>query len=372
MFYLKKILFLIHDLGQGGAEKVLVNLVNNMDYSKFDVTVMTLFDCGENRSFLNSQVKYKSWCSKMIPGNSHLMKLLSPEKLHKLIIKEKYDIEVAYLEGPCARIISGCENSDVKIVSWIHSTAHSLSEIAASFRSCDEAKRCYRKFDSIVYVSEDCLKAFQTYCKTEKENVVLYNTNNSEHIIESAKTIPNVPIKNECFNWCGIGKLVPLKGFDRMLGIQKRLIDDGLNTHLYILGEGSLKTELQEFCRVNKIENTVTFLGYQINPYQYIAKCDLFVCSSLSEGFSTAATEALIVGTPVCTVEVSGMREMLGDSEYGLITENSEEALYQGIRSLIDNPEKLVFYKKQAQLRGEDFSTEETVKSVEKMFMDLI
>ena len=55
-----KILFLIHDLGQGGAEKVLVNLVNNMDYSKFDVTVMTLFDTGENRQFLNHNVKYKT------------------------------------------------------------------------------------------------------------------------------------------------------------------------------------------------------------------------------------------------------------------------------------------------------------------------
>ena len=57
---MKKILFLIHDLGQGGAEKVLVNLVNHMDYSKFDVTVMTLFDCGENRQFLCPCLLYTS------------------------------------------------------------------------------------------------------------------------------------------------------------------------------------------------------------------------------------------------------------------------------------------------------------------------
>ena len=62
-------------------------------------------------------------------------------------------------------------------------------------------------------------------------------------------------------------------------------------------------------------------MGYQTNPYKYLAKCDLFVCSSHSEGFSTAATEALIVGVPVCSVEVSGMREMLGENnEYGVIT----------------------------------------------------
>ena len=62
-----KILFLIHDLGQGGAEKVLVNLVNHMDYSKFDITVMTLFDHGENRKFLSSNIKYQSWCKYMFP-----------------------------------------------------------------------------------------------------------------------------------------------------------------------------------------------------------------------------------------------------------------------------------------------------------------
>lgn len=64
MSRLEKILFLIHDLGQGGAEKVLVNLVNHMDNSKFDITIMTLFDCGENRQFLSPKIKYKTWCKK--------------------------------------------------------------------------------------------------------------------------------------------------------------------------------------------------------------------------------------------------------------------------------------------------------------------
>ena len=115
----------------------------------------------------------------------------------------------------------------------------------------------------------------------------------------------------------------------------------------------------------------MTFLGYQTNPYKYVAKCDLFVCASFAEGFSTAATEALIVGTPVCTTEVSGMREMLGDNEYGIITENDEEALYEGIKDLLDHPEKLAHYKEKAIERGKRFSTEETVKAVEEMLLKL-
>ena len=103
-----------------------------------------------------------------------------------------------------------------------------------------------------------------------------------------------------------------------------------------------------------------------------MSKCDLFVCASFAEGFSTAATEALIVGTPVCTVEVSGMKEMLGENnEWGVVTENSEESLYQGIKQLLDHPALLAHYKQKATERGRMFSTENTVKAVETMLLGL-
>ena len=112
----------------------------------------------------------------------------------------------------------------------------------------------------------------------------------------------------------------------------------------------------------------ICFLGYQTNPYKYMSKCDLFVCASFAEGFSTAATEALIVTTPVCTVEVSGMKEMLGENnEYGIVTENNEDSLYQGIKQLLDDPDLLAHYKEKAARRGKDFRTANTVKAVEDM-----
>lgn len=112
-----KILFLIHDLGPGGAEKVLVNLVNNMDHSIFDISVISLFGGGVNEQFLSSDIHYRAVFPKVFPGNSRIMKLFSPQFLHKFFIKESYDIEVSYLEGPTARIISGCSSQDTKLVS---------------------------------------------------------------------------------------------------------------------------------------------------------------------------------------------------------------------------------------------------------------
>ena len=123
----------------------------------------------------------------------------------------------------------------------------------------------------------------------------------------------------------------------------------------------------------NHLAQQITLLGYQTNPYKYVSKCDLFVCASFAEGFSTAATESLIAGTPVCTVEVSGMTELLGaHNEWGIVTENNEEALYQGIKDLLCHPDKLAHYKEKAIERGKAFSTKETVCAVEKFFETLV
>ena len=367
---MKKILFLIHDLGQGGAEKVLVNLVNNMDREQFDITVMALFGGGVNEQFLKPHIRLQTVFRKSFPGNSHVMKLFSPELLHRLFIRERYDIEVSYLEGPSARIISGCPDADTKLVSWIHCTMCDEALFASGFRSFREAVRCSEKMDATVFVSGSVRDTYLKLHPGLKNGTVLYNTNDSEHILSCAAQPEKIPEGKFC--WCGMGKLMPVKGFDRMIRIQKRVVDEGFHTHLLLLGEGSLRAELEALAEALNITDSVSFLGYQPNPYSYLSRCDLFVCSSHYEGFSTAATEALIVGTPVCTVEVSGMKEMLGEhNEWGIVTDNDEEALYQGIRTLLDNPALLAHYKEKAAQRGGMFSTENTVKAAEDLLLSL-
>ena len=370
---MKKVLFLIHDLGQGGAEKVLINLVNNMDTSKFDITVMTLFDCGENRQFLHPKVKYKTWCKKMFPGNSHIMKLWTPKQLHKMIVRDYYDIEVSYLEGPCARVISGCQDKTTKLVSWIHIEQHTAERAAASFRSIREATECYNRFNKIICVSETVKEDFRKDLHITVPMEVLYNTNESEKIIDASKeVIKNVSFSEDEVNLIGVGKLLKNKGFDRILRITKRLVNEGYPVHTYILGEGSERECLQKYISENQLQEHATLLGYRLNPYKYVSKSDLFVCASLAEGFSTAATEALIVGTPVCTVEVSGMKEMLGEhNEYGIVTDNEDDSLYKGIKYLLNSPDMFQHYTQQAVIRGKAFNTQNTVKAVEDMLESL-
>lgn len=370
---MKKVLYLIPNLAHGGAEKVLVNLANNMDKTKFDVTVQTLFDVGVNRQYLNSDVKYIGGFKRMPRGNTYVMKLFSPEKLYKHFIRDNYDIIVSYLEGPTARIVSGCTNPNTKLVSWIHIEQHTKGLASKSFRSCKEALDCYSKFDRTVCVSDTVKDDFESIFDTKKSVEVLYNTNESEKIKKlSDEQVDDVDFSKDTINIISVAKIVPSKGYDRLMKIHKKLIEKNIKNHIYILGIGEEKEKYEKYLAENNLTDTFTFLGYRDNPYKYVKKADLYVCSSRREGFSTAVTEALIVGTPVVSTNCSGAYELLGkNNEYGFVTENDEDALYEGIKKMLTTPDLLEAYAAKAKERGKAFSTEKTVKAVEEMLSAL-
>ena len=365
----KKILFLIHDLGVGGAEKVLVDLVNRLNPDLFDITVIALFGGGVNERFLASHIHYQTVWKRTIPGNSRLMKALTPAQLHRICVKDHYDIEVSYLEGPSARIISGCGDRRTKLFCWIHVEQESRKKAAGSFRSYEESVKCYQRFDRIVCVSEGVREDFRNLYPDIQNLNVRYNTVEAEKIL----SLKNEPVEDGLFapnelKLAAVGKISKRKGIDRLARMVERLRNDGLPVHLYALGEGPDQKEIESWIADHRLTDSFTFLGYQTNPYRYMGRCDLLVCASLAEGFSTAVTEALILGLPVCTVDVSGMRELLGDdNEYGIVTPNQDDALFEAVRTLLRSEELRVHYSHQAQIRGTMFSAKKTVRAVEDL-----
>lgn len=369
----KKILFLIHDLGPRGAEKVLVNLANGLDKAFFDVSVKTLFNWGPNIRCLSPEVNYSFWMPVDIRGNSYWMKLWSPNQLYKMIIRDHYDIVVSFLEGPCARVVGGCPDDGTKIVSWIHTPILNEKKFTEGFRNRAEAESCYGRADMMVFVSGDVKDAFQKWFDPGQGSRVLYNIFDSTGIREMSLQDPSDPAMNpEKLNWCGIGRLIPAKGWDRMLNIQKRLLDEGFPAHFYVMGDGPQRNELIDLAGRLGILDSVTFTGYQTNPYQYLSRCMLYVCASEREGLSTTVIESLLVGTPVCTVDVGGMREILGShGEYGIVTANDDEALYAEVRRFFAEPDHRLRYAKLALERGKDFDREQTIRKTEELFLSL-
>ena len=144
---------------------------------------------------------------------------------------------------------------------------------------------------------------------------------------------------------------------------------DGIQHRIYLLGVGDQQREIEAYCKEHHLESTFIFLGYDTNPYKYVAKCSAFVCCSFAEGFSTAATEAIVLGVPVITTEVAGMKELLGENnEYGIIVPNDEEALYQGLKKLLMTPGMLDDYRMRAGERGKMFSLQNTIFSHRQFF----
>lgn len=366
---MKKILFFIHDMMHGGAEKVLVNLVNNMDKKKYDITVMTIFDIGVNKQFINEDIHYKYVFKNIFRGNSVIFKFFKPEILYKYMIKDDYDIVVSYLEGSCTRIISGCRDENIKRFAWVH-IAQDENEFTQAYKSKDEAIKCYSKFDKIACVSMDVRKNFINLSNIEDNVEVIYNTNETDEIVKQSKEhVCDVTFDKNAINICGVAKVRPRKGFMRLARVHKRLIEEGYKHHIYVLGEGEEKEKIERYLKDENLSDSFTFIGYKINPYKYVSKCDLFICPSFEEGFSTAVTESILVGTPVVTTLCSGMKELLGENnEYGIIEENSEEGIYRGLKKVLENPELVEYYNEKIIERAKKFSKEETIYGVQNFF----
>ena len=368
-----KILFLIPTLGHGGAERVLINLVNHMDQDKFDITLQTMFDVGIYQSHINEGIRYIGGHKWYFRGNTVVMKLLSPKALYKHFIKEDYDIIVSYLEGPSARVVAGCTNPNTKLISWIHIEQNNLQYASGCFRGCKEAKKCYDRFDKIVCVSETIKQDFQTIFEWGKPIDVIYNTVESEVIkLKSQEMVEDIVFDKEKINLISVAKLMKTKGYDRLVNITKRLKEDGYSVHTYIVGKGEEQAALEKQIAECGIEDCWTFVGFQSNPYKYVKAADLYVCSSRREGFSTAVTESLIIGTPVVSTNCSGAYELLGyHNEYGIVTQNDEESLYQGIKKMLADG-NLGYYKQKAEERGDKFNAEKTVECVENMLQEIL
>ena len=120
------------------------------------------------------------------------------------------------------------------------------------------------------------------------------------------------------------------------------------------------------------IADSVTFTGYLDNPYACLSRCDLYVNASDREGFSTAVVESLLCGTPVCAVDVGGMKEILGENnEFGVVTENDDESLYSAIRHFLTDESFRDRYRQQARKRSVDFNSDNAVKKVEDLLLSI-
>lgn len=370
---MRKILFYIDSLSKGGLDKVVLDLVNHLDFDKFDVTVMRRFPGGYYSKFLDKRIHVKSnmpFESKVSQFYNHAVRVLCdrlPRKLvYKLFVRKKYDVEIACGDAFAATLVGGSTNKKSKKILWEHMDVTKDQSTATNY-SKEQVKEFFGPFDKIVGVSRDCQNKFIEKYGFEERCMYIYNPIDVEQIMESAERFEVSEFDKSTLNVLAIGRFMPQKAFDRLVNVVKRLYDNGVDFHLNIIGEGPEQEKVRKMIKDYKLEDRVKLLGFKENPYPYIKAADLFICSSIHESYCLVVAESIVIGTPVISTECTGPIELLDGGKYGMLVENSEEGIYHGLQELITNPEKLKHYQKQTELRKSFFDVKTCVKEWEKL-----
>lgn len=365
-----KVLLLSNNLSNGGAERVLVNLANALVNNGYDVTLRVLADVGANKEFLSKKINYSFVFKKSFRGLNYLY-LLPHRFVYNIIVNGKYDIVIPYLHGVLTKIVSYAPKNQ-KTIAFLHANMEN-SPFMRELKKSNAIHKCFDSYDRIVSVSHDVQESFiKSTGINDNRLTVCYNIFDVDGIRRKAKDAAFQTIKNGV-RLCSVGKLDEVKGYKRLITIAKRLYDEGFALFLTIVGEGVQRSELEQYIAKNGMFGYVTLVGFDPNPYKYIAASDLFVCSSFTEGFSSVVAESLILGVPVLTTDCAGMSEMLGDNnEYGMIVGNNEEALYEGLKKFLLDPKLLRYYTEKAKERAAFFEPEATVGAVEELFKTVL
>ncbi len=254
---MKKILFGITSLTFGGAERVLVDIVNKL-CDKYEITIFTIYANGELEKQLSKKVKLKSLYSNKYLELSNIRKKIIPVKIllnknaiYRNHIKDSYDVEIAFLEGPITRLF-GVKNENTRKIAWIHNDISLV--FGSGFKSKIKEiidKRIYSKYEKLIFVSKENLQNFnETYNNLKDINKeVIYNYIDKENVINKAKKEIEIQFDQNSINFVTVVRLVKQKAIDRLIEVHKNLIREGLWHHIYVVGDRTREALFEMFNR---------------------------------------------------------------------------------------------------------------------------
>ena len=373
----KKIIILNHGLHISGVSRALVNMANGLVEKGHDVTIKLEINNFTLASELDARVKVqlflKDWriLGMRIPGFlrfyywvlKHQNKIPS-SLLHRLIVGNGYDVEIAFNRGAAARIISASANPNSKKIVWVHNDYMRCSNPLAGFDSLQDAQNAYARFDSIVCVSNQSKQAFYEKFGNYSSIICCNNVLDFNRIYSLKKFI--VP-ETSGRVLCAVGRVSKQKNYPMLLEAVRILNMRGVQFTLWIVGDGEDMAEIAAIKEQLGLNNVVLW-GAKENPYPYLAAADAYICSSIYEGLSTTTIEALVLGKACVVTDCTGMRDILGDSEYGLVVPISAEALADGMEKILTDDALRTHYEAKAIERSGRYEPDRCISEIEELF----
>ena len=349
-----------------------------MDKEKFDITVFAQRNDGVwDEKFRNAGIpviydyscRRPTWNPIVKAGN--ISKKLRTAKAYQnhgqglldVCLPEGADIVVSYNVWENEEMVFA---KGAKTVKYIHGDPGTNPDYR---KEAVEHRELLSRFDRIVCVSQAAWNSFREISGLREGVEQYYNPLNSENVRLLAQE--NVELPEDVPLICAVGRLSKEKAFERLIIIHKRLLDQGIQHKLVIVGDGTDREYLERLLRALDIGDSVILAGYQSNPYPYMKRSRFLVNSSYTEGLPVIAMEALSLGVPV-VAPIPSVGEAFGGETCGIITENDNASLEAGIRKMLTDE---AFYRQtkiSAEKRSTFFDGKRMVQELEQMFQSLV
>ena len=374
----KSILFIMPYLPGGGAEKVLIEVLRNFDYSRYDVSLFLEFRDGVYVDSIPENVSVHSMWGRLAMRHERLFRLLRMFRLYGLfhllfcrraissVVRGKsFDAIVSFMEGNALKYHSYVAGNAKKNVSWVHIDLKKKHWSLDFFKDAEEEKKAYHLMDEIVFVSDDARKSFlEMYADVDRDKCkVIRNLIDGKEIMRQMQSAC-VTLHKRGFTICMAGRLNRQKRYDRAILAAQMLKNDGYDFELWILGTGELLDGLVRAVHECRLDENVIFMGFRRPPYPYMKAADVYLNTSEAEGYPLVVCEALALGIPVVATSVTGTKEILGDSEYGLLVKEDVEDIYNGLKRMADDAGLREEYHLRSLRRAEMFDVEVTMNQI--------
>ena len=344
---MKNVAFIIESLNLGGAETSLVTLLNNIDYSKYSVDLILFTEQNYFINYLPKEVnvvyvdfpdlniieRIKFKFSKIYnKKKQHPAQILWPLIYSRFnLFEKKYDIAHAYNQGFATYYTANFIKAKAKFA-WIN-----IDYQKAQYNIQYDYKQ-YAQFNKIIAISDEVKRGFEEELQKVNCNysTVIIKLFTDENLLKkrSEEPLPLV-FDNNKINIVTTCRLSKQKGLHLVIESCYKLIKNGYSVHWYVVGEGNQRNFLEGLIKKYNLQNHITLVGVTKNPFPYMKACDIYVQTSLFEGWGLTVIEAVLLNKLVVTTNFPTAYNIIEDGKTGLICEMNSNEITRNIEKFI-------------------------------------
>ena len=389
----KKLIFITEALWIGGIETALVNLLNRLDYGRYEVTCLILRDSQELAGRITPQ------CRLLVSDRQHPVSFpaaYAHKRMYNLMEEPQHAAKLRRLiwrllclalRGPEARRyaaymkqqLSG-EHFDTAVIYSDRAAETAVRAISAdrflmfyhhgAMRREYHDELGYRRAEKVIAVSEALAEKLKAYRPRYAGKIIAVNNLiDIEGVRRKSLEAPEIVFPKDRFNIVSCGRLSPAKGMDMAIDACAELVKRGRTAfHWWIVGGGPEENALKAQVHRLHLEEYVTLLGMQANPYPYIRQADMYVQPSRFEAFGLTILEAQVLAIPVLSTRTDGGMELIKDGYDGILCDADAGSIADGVQTLMAHPEMRQSCRDALARQDFDAANKEIMRQLEMLF----